>query len=482
MKTLIEQLAALKVEARTKLADAAKALEAGDTDKAQSLRAEAQGLLKKAETVKAIADESAALEGLKIDVPEPMRPMLPGTSGQTLPTLSVAPADPPQAAPAVKAAYAMRFGETDSAIKAVLTDLHGADYEGQYFAHKAAFNRYLRGGEAALTTEHQRLLKTMVLTPGAVKEALMKGLDVAAMKATLVDAIDSLGGYLVPVDFQARIIERMQGLTVMRGRANVTNTSRDRVEFPKATGGDDQYTSAVRVSWVAETGPSVETNPTWGLDAIDVHTMMAHTYLSRNHVEDAAVDIESYLVRQLGLGVAIDEDNRFLVGDGVGKPKGILPGGTNGLGLTEVVTGDANLVTWDGLIDLSYGVATQYRNRCVYIMERATVNAIAKLKDGNGQYLWREQFGNNVAGQARTLNGFPVLEQEVMPSVAANAYPILFGDPDAYTIVDRLGMAVERFLDSGTALSNRVVFVLRRRLGGKLLEPWRWAVQKVAAS
>ena len=78
--------------------------------------------------------------------------------------------------------------------------------------------------------------------------------------------------------------------------------------------------------------------------------------------------------------------------------------------------------------------------------------------------------------------GYPVLEQETMPDPDTGSnYPIIFGDPAGYTIVDRVGMSVERYLDSSTARENKVLYVMRRRLGGQVTRDWAFGVQKVSA-
>jgi HK97 family phage major capsid protein len=69
-----------------------------------------------------------------------------------------------------------------------------------------------------------------------------------------------------------------------------------------------------------------------------------------------------------------------------------------------------------------------------------------------------------------------------MPTIGAGTYPLIFGDLKGYTIVDRVGMSIERYLDSATARQDMVAYLMRRRVGGKVMEPWRFAVQKVAAS
>lgn len=385
-----------------------------------------------------------------------------------------------------RAAYKARFTNIDEATDQILTELNGANYEMKYHNQKAAFGSYLRRGEARMREADLGLLKEIVLPANLVKSMLAKdGIDsVATMKATMVESVDTLGGYIVPVDFQARVIERLQGMTVVRKYAQVDQTSRDKVEIPVATGGDDQYTSAVRVSWVEEKMASSagETNLTFGSENISIYTMTAKTWVSRNLVEDAAFSIEDYLTRKFAEASAIDEDNKFLVGTGAGTPQGILPASTNALGLLEKNSGSAGALTWDGLISLYYGVKSQYRQRAAWIGESASYEAIMKLKNASNDYLWKPfQFMGGEEGQPVKLMNFNALEQEAMPSVAANAYAMLFGDLSGYQIFDRIGMSVERYLDSNTADKNTIMFMLRRRLGGQLVEPWKMVVQKVAA-
>ncbi len=432
---------------------------------------EGNAKLKEAESIKARLDGVAKAAA--------MRPTLPGAGEGNLPKL-----DPAQPAgdPAVKAAYVKRFGAADDDIKAILTDLHGADYQSKYWAQKSAFTRYIRGGEKALDFEQRKLLKEIVFTPAAIKAALDQGVaDVKVLKSTMVEASDTLGGYVVPVDFQARVIERLAGYTVVRPRANVISTTRDKIEMPKATGGDSQYPNAVRITMVDETptAGAAATNLTYGLESIPIFTAMAETPVSLNMLEDAAYPVEQHLARAFAEAAAIEEDNQFLAGDGNGKPQGILPGSANALSLSYGHNTTAtNAVEWDGIIDTVYEIDSQYRQNAVWIAEKATYRDIAKLKSDNA-YLWKQ---DQQAGQARSLEGYPVLEQEQMPSVAANAYVAIFGDLRGYTIADRVGMSIERFDDSAVRRQNMTMFFMRRRYGGKVMEPWRFVLYKIATS
>jgi HK97 family phage major capsid protein len=71
-------------------------------------------------------------------------------------------------------------------------------------------------------------------------------------------------------------------------------------------------------------------------------------------------------------------------------------------------------------------------------------------------------------------------ESEAMPDIAGSAFPLIYGDFSGYAIVERLGMAIQRYNDSYTGI-NVLEFHIRRRIGGKVIEPWKFAVQYISA-
>lgn len=469
----------LFAKAREKADEALLAAQEGRLDDHETLMGEANGILAQAEAAQKAAEFSASISVPVLPAALPVgggeAPTMPGT-----PTDNASASDQDSLALRNKAIYQIRYGTQEGAVKSVLTDMHGPDYEGKRLRQYAAFVKYMRRYDQLPFGEEAALLKEIILTPEYAQKAIETGMDIEFLKATMVEAIDDLGGYVVPVDFQLEVIRRIQGMTVMRGRARVQQTSRDKVEIPKMTGGDDQYTTNVRVTWVSETpvAGTADTNLTFGVEVIPVYDVMAETFLSRNVVEDAAVDLVTELSTAFAEASAIDEDNRFITGDGDGKPDGILINGlTPATGVATINSGAAAAITADGLIDSEYEIPTQYRQNCVWITARRSVRDMRKLKGGDGHYLWGKP---ELSGQPATFDGFPIAEQEIMPAIAASAYPILFGDPAGYRIVDRIGMTVERYLDSGTARQNLILYIMRRRLGGKLTHPERWVAQLIS--
>lgn len=472
--------------AELKLEEATKALDNEEFEVATQLREEANTLVEKAQNIKAQIESIDAAKGLELpEVSQPDPEPVQKSDPVRVPMVD----DVDNSEPVEKATnpvYVLRYGDTDGATKAVIKDLYGTSYQQDRMDQQNAFNKFIRYGERRLTAREESLLRKMILLPQNVRQDVVKGMDVATMKATLQEMVNDLGGYLVPEDYRAEIISRMMGLTAVRPRARLVTTNRDAVEWPKLEGGGAQYTSAVRVTWVDEIPSSAtvaETNPTFGMLRVPVYTAMARTDVSRNQLEDAAFDMVSLIFDLFAEAFAIDEDNQFLTGRGGGTPLGILGGGTAlepapDTGIATVNSGAAGALTADGLYNLAYGLHSQYRANAVLLGARATHRDVRKLKDGNSRYLWEDSMK---AGEPPTLLGYPFLETESMPAIAANAHPIVFGDLRGYLIVDRVGMSVERVTDSTTVGTNKVALFARRRLGGQVIEPWRFQAHKVSA-
>jgi HK97 family phage major capsid protein len=301
------------------------------------------------------------------------------------------------------------------------------------------------------------------------------------------------------------VVRRIQGLTPMRQIATALSTSRDRVTMPVITGGDDRYVGSVRVTKVDEspTSTQAQTDATFGSVTIPVHTVMAHASLSKNLIEDSqgAASIVPIMQDQFASAFSIFEDEQFLIGNGVGGPQGILQNATTGGPFTyaygsvaTVNSGNATAITADAVRALPYAIATQYRSAGgMWLMSRGTLRVIKSLKAGDGTYLWSSR-GDTPAlsqGAPASLEGYPIMETEVLASpttnsgaaYTANVFPILFITRPFYLIVDKPvgGMAVERYEDSTTAKTNTVVLVLRRRMGGQVVQPWAGAAMKISA-
>ena len=400
---------------------------------------------------------------------------------------------------ALKAWYREQYGgDLSSDADKVMTDLYGPNYQAESYAKNASFLRYIRTGQV------DEYAQRVIMTPNQVMKALSEGQNYNSIKATQVESQDVFGGFLIPEDFRDMVVRRIQGLTPMRQIATAISTSRDRVTMPVITGGDDRYIGSVRVSKMDEspTSTQAQTDATFGSVTIPVHTIMAHASISKNLIEDSqgATSIIPIMQDQFASAFSIFEDEQFIAGNGIGGPQGVLRNTTTGGpfsyqygSVVTVNSGSATTITADAVRALPYGVATQYRSAGgIWLMSRGTLRVIKSLKAGDGTYLWSSR-GDTPAlsqGAPASLEGFPIVETEVLPSPTTNsgatyeagAYPILFVTRPMYIIVDKPvgGMAVERYEDSTTARTNTVVLVLRRRMGGQVVQPWAGAAMKIS--
>lgn len=375
-----------------------------------------------------------------------------------------------------KAVYVTRFGDETKAQEAVMTDMFGTSYRQLIWDQNQAFTKYLRKGENRLDNREVKLLQTQIFHYKAILE-MLKSHDTRFIKTTMVEAQGSLGGFAIPPNLQANAAQRLPGLTAVRGNgARIINlTTGNGTEVLKYTGGTDRYVGNLRGQWGTETGSLSEQNATLGLDRLDAEIYTYMIKMSRSVVEDAQ-NLVDLVMDDIVMTGAIDEDEAFLVGDGAGKPVGLLPAGANAHSLTEVNSGGASALTTAGIKALKRGVASQYRGQAIWVGNSDTYSDIEALTvSGTGSDFAFPDLSDN----EKLLNR-PSRESEAMPDVAANAFPLLFGDMSGYYILDREGMAIERFHDSGTTI-NQVWFEIRKRLGGRPVQTWKFAVQKVAA-
>lgn len=378
---------------------------------------------------------------------------------------------------ALKSVSVLRFGQTDAGIKAIASDLYGVDYDSSRYVQMQAFNRYARTGK--VDAGEERALKMIILTPKQIKAALFNGTSIREIKADLSEAVETLGGFLVPEDLRMDMLERLPGLTAIRPGADVVTTSSDTMVRVKVTGGDKRHVNGMRVTWVGDkpADGAAKTAPTFGVEKTPIHIVMCTTPVPNALLEDSAFPLSNKIGEWASNEFALDEDAQFLTGNGIAKPQGILPNSLNGLSLTEVKSGSAAALTVAGLVGLRHGVARQYRNGAVFIMNDTTAGLVAAMVDTTGRLIWQNSMQD---GEPDRLLGYPVLTDEAMPDVAANSFPIIFGNRRGYKIADRVGMSMVR--DNVTlAEQDLTKFIFRRRLGGQVGEEWAFALQKVSA-
>ncbi len=300
------------------------------------------------------------------------------------------------------------------------------------------------------------------------------------------EGIDEDGGFLAPVEMLARLIERKPTPTRVAGNVTNLTTSRDAITLPKSNyAADDIYTSGIRVTWTGEPGnPPQAQGPAFGNFRVPVYTAMLELNLTNDMIEDSAFPIQSYAAGKFAETVDILKDDMVLNGSGIAQPTGILPFIDTANGIDSIVSGDANLITSDSLIDMAYDIPEQYMENSKWLFNRTnTEKAIAKLKDDQKRYLFSAGSVDASIATARPNNllGFDLIRSGLMPNVAAGKFPVLFGDLSAYYLIMRVGFTIQ-ILREVEARANQVVMLGRLRFGGNIAESWRLRALKIATS
>ena len=218
-------------------------------------------------------------------------------------------------------------------------------------------------------------------------------------------------------------------------------------------------------NWIDEEGPYVESDDEFGQVSIGAYKLGTTIKVSEELINDSVFDLEGYISKEFARRIGNREEDSFFNGDGSGKPLGILAakGGAE-LGVTAA---SATAITADELIDLFYSLNAPYRKNAVWVLNDATIKAIRKLKDNNGNYLWQESL---TAGAPGTILGRPVFTSSYMPTIAAGKKVIAFGDFNYYWIADRQGRSFKR-LNELYAATGQVGFIANQRVDGKLILP-----------
>jgi HK97 family phage major capsid protein len=284
-----------------------------------------------------------------------------------------------------------------------------------------------------------------------------EGLDVNVKNALQIGT-DSEGGYLVPDEFERTLVEALEDENIFRRLANVITTSSGDRKIPVVA-------SKGTASWIDEEGTIPESDDAFGQVSIGAYKLGTLIKVSEELLNDSVFNLEAYISREFGRRIGNKEEEAFFTGDGSGKPTGILAalGGAQ-LGVTTAV---ATAITIYEVLDLFYSLKAPYRNRAVFVMNDATVKAIRKLKDGQGQYLWQPSLQ---AGTPDTILNRPLYTSAYAPTIAAAAKTVVFGDFSYYWVADRQGRVFKR-LNELFAVTGQVGFVATQRVDGKLILP-----------
>lgn len=266
----------------------------------------------------------------------------------------------------------------------------------------------------------------------------------------LQEGVDTDGGYLVPEEYDSRLIDVLEQENIMRSLATKIITSGEHKINIAAT--------KPAASWIEEGGALSFGDATFDQILLDAHKLHVAIKVTEELLYDNAFGLENYILTQFGKALANAEEDAFLNGDGNGKPLGIFAKSGGG---QDVATLTAAIKS-DDMLDLVSALKRPYRKNASFIMNDKTLASIRKLKDNNGAYIWQPSYQ---AGEPDKVLGYTVHTSAFAPENA-----IAFGDYKYYNIGDR-GTRSFKQLTELFAGNGMVGYVAKERVDGKLILP-----------
>lgn len=285
----------------------------------------------------------------------------------------------------------------------------------------------------------------------AYKKAMLDAMrcNFKRVSNVLQEGVDADGGYLVPEEYDKRIIDILSEENIMRKLGTTITTSGQHKINIAAT--------KPAAAWIEEGGALQFSDATFSQILLDAHKLHVAIKITEELLYDNAFNLESYIVTEFGKAIANAEEDAFLNGDGTGKPLGLFAKTGGG---TKAASTDAP--TADDFIALIYALKRPYRKNASFIINDKNIALLRQLKDNNGVYMWQPSVQ---VGEPDTFLGYKLYTSQFVPTNA-----IAFGDYRYYNIGDR-GTRSWQELRELFAGNGMIAYVAKERVDGKLILP-----------
>lgn len=258
---------------------------------------------------------------------------------------------------------------------------------------------------------------------------------------------DTEGGYLVPEEYDTRLIDVLEEENIMRVLGTKITTSGLHKINIAAT--------KPAASWIEEGGALTFGDATFDQLFLDAYKLHVAIKVTDELLYDNAFNLENYIITQFGKALANAEEDAFLNGDGNGKPTGIFAEVGGG-----IVANTVTAIKGDDIINLIYSLKRPYRKNAAFIMNDKTLALLRTLKDSTGVYIWQPNYQDSEPDR--------LLGYKVYTSAYAPADAVAFGDFSYYNIGDR-GVRSFKELTELFAGNDMTGFIAKERVDGKLV-------------
>ena len=272
----------------------------------------------------------------------------------------------------------------------------------------------------------------------------------------LQEGVDADGGYLVPDEYDTRLIQKLEENNIVRSLSTIIKTSGEhKINIASTT---------PAAAWIEEGGTLTFGDSKFDQKILDAHKLHVAVKVTEELLYDNAFGLENFLIDSFAKAIGNAEENAFLNGTGTGQPTGIFATTGGGTYITAKTKGA------DAIIELVYNLKRPYRKNASFIMNDKMIATIRTYKDQNGAYMWQPSL---VQGEPDRLLGFPVYTSQYAPEDS-----IAFGDFSYYNIGDR-GVRSFKQLTELFAGNGMIGYVAKERVDGKLVLPEAVQILKV---
>lgn len=291
--------------------------------------------------------------------------------------------------------------------------------------------------------------------------------EIELIRNTMSTTTGSEGGNTVATEVASSLIQALKDYGSMRRNANVIRTSNGApLGYPTSDGTSEEG------EILAENAASTTSDPSFG--TVSLNTFKFGSKIITVPIEllqDSMIDIQSMVFGRVRDRIGRIQNRMFTTGTGSGQPTGLSVAATVGKTGT---TGQTTTVIYDDLVDLvdSIDVAYLESGSDLKIMTSQTMRRVVrKIKDTAGRPIWTPSYDEGISGGfSDLLLGYPLVINNNMPTPAANAKSIAFGDISRYTIRDAMEITIFKFEDSAFIKNGQIGFLAWARAGGNLTD------------
>lgn len=297
-------------------------------------------------------------------------------------------------------------------------------------AYRSAFRKLMKSGERSLNEAENRALTAGVGTEGGFTKAPPQFI------AMLIKAIDDI-------------------LWIRQVATNIPVGPAGEIGAPSLDADPDDG------DWTTEldTG-SEDSTMKFGKREMAAHPMAKLIKVSRTLIRTSALPIEQVVLSRLRYKFGVTLEKNYLTGNGVDKPLGVFTASNDGIPTSRDVSENNSItaLSFDGIINAKYSLKGGYWPAARWLFHRTVLKQVSKLKDGEGQYLWRASVRE---GEPDSILGHPVMMSEYAPStMTTGQYVGMFADWSHYWILDALNLEIQPLFEL-YARTNQVGYIAR---------------------